>query len=241
MLSVILIVPLVLTILMPTIFILTAHFVPEDAGDLQQMIDLLPQTQRGVSMEQMITALMMNNVMPLFFVIIPIMAASVMAASSFVGEKEKRTLETLLYCPLTLEQIFYAKILASFIISMAVTLTSFAAMIVVTQIELLLLSGELLLPDINWVVILLLISPAISLIAITMIVRGSVKAQSVEEAQQRAAFLILPMILLMVGQLTGLILINVFILLVIGIVLAVLALIYMRSAMRKTSYEIVLK
>lgn len=32
-------------------------------------------------------------IMPVFFIIIPIMAASFIAASTFVGEKEKRTLE----------------------------------------------------------------------------------------------------------------------------------------------------
>lgn len=37
---------------------------------------------------------------------IPVMASSVMAASSFVGEKEKHTLETLLYSPLSLKQLF---------------------------------------------------------------------------------------------------------------------------------------
>ena len=37
------------------------------------------------------------------------MTASIMAASSFVGEKEKRTLETLLYSPLTVGQIFRAR------------------------------------------------------------------------------------------------------------------------------------
>jgi len=240
MFSVILIVPLVLTVFMPSIFILSAYFVPEETSDFQQLLELLPSSQQTGDLTRMIMALTINNIMPMFFAIIPIMAASVMAASSFVGEKEKRTLETLLYCPLTLKQIFYSKILASFAMSMAVSLISFLGMTVVTQVEILLLTGSMLLPDINWVVILLLVAPAVSLIAITMIVRGSAKAQTVEEAQQRAAFLILPIVLLMVGQFTGFILISVWILLGFGAILAVIAWIYMQSAMRKVTYEMVL-
>jgi len=240
MFSVILIVPLVLTVFMPSIFILSAYFVPEETSDFQQLLELLPSSQQTGDLTRMIMALTINNIMPMFFAIIPIMAASVMAASSFVGEKEKRTLETLLYCPLTLKQIFYSKILASFVMSMAVSLISFLGMTVVTQVEILLLTGSMLLPDINWVVILLLVAPAVSLIAITMIVRGSAKAQTVEEAQQRAAFLILPIVLLMVGQFTGFILISVWILLGFGAILAVIAWIYMQSAMRKVTYEMVL-
>ena len=67
--------------------------------------------------------------MPLYFLIIPIMAATVMSATSFVGEKEKQTLETLLYCPLSLKQIFRAKVLASFLLSMLVSGISFVAMV----------------------------------------------------------------------------------------------------------------
>ena len=48
--------------------------------------------------------------------------------------------------------------------------------------------GNLLAPAVNWLVILLLLSPAVSLIAVTLIVRGSARARSVEESQQSAVF-----------------------------------------------------
>ena len=63
--------------------------------------------------------------------------------------------------------------------------------------------ANLLLPSVNWVVILCLFSPAISLIAVTLIVRGSAKARSVEESQQSAVFLILPVILFVFGTVGG--------------------------------------
>lgn len=116
--------------------------------------------------------------------IIPIMASSVMAASSFVGEKEKHTLETLLYSPLSLGQLFQSKILAGFSVGMMISFSSFAAMLLVMELESFFLTGNLLLPAASWLVIMLLIAPAISLIAIAVTVRSSAKAQTIEEAQQ---------------------------------------------------------
>lgn len=238
--SVMLIVPLVLTVVLPSIFILATIFAPEDAGDLQSLLDLMPQSEQTGDLSHMVISLVLNNIMPVFFLMIPIMAASVMAASSFVGEKEKRTLETLLYCPLSLKQIFNAKILASFILSMMVSLISFIVMILVVEAEILLTTGGIILPDIGWLVLMLLVSPAVSLIAIILIVRGSAKAQTMEESQQRSVFLILPIILLAMGQFTGIMLVDFWLLLGLGIICAAIALLAMKSSFRKFNYETLL-
>ena len=99
------IVPLVLTIVLPSIFVITIHFVPDDP-DITKLLSLLPETARMESLELTLSGMILNYILPIFFLIIPIMTASIMAASAFVGEKERHTLETLLYCPLTLKQIF---------------------------------------------------------------------------------------------------------------------------------------
>ena len=118
-----LIVPLVLTLVVPTIFIFGIHFAPGET-DLNQLLKLLPVV---TDMEQALYGLFLNYIMPIFFLVIPVMTSSITAATSFVGEKEKRTLETLLYCPLTLRQIFIAKVLASFSLSILVSFISFLA------------------------------------------------------------------------------------------------------------------
>lgn len=237
----ILIVPLVLTTVLPTIFILAVQFAPEESNDIKQLLDLLPMEQQVGDLDELVIGLVMNSIMPMFFLMIPIMAASVMAASSFVGEKEKNTLETLLYCPLSLKQIFQAKVMASFLMSMIVSFVSFAVMMVVVEVEVLLTAGRMMLPNINWLFVMLLISPAISLIAIILIVRGSAKAQTMEEAQQRSMFLVLPVILLVAGQFTGIVLIGTWLLFGLGSVLMIIALLMMRGSVDKYNYETVLK
>lgn len=225
------IVPLVLTIVLPSIFVITIHFVPDDP-DITKLLSLLPETARMESLELTLSGMILNYILPIFFLIIPIMTASIMAASAFVGEKERHTLETLLYCPLTLKQIFQAKVWASFLLSMLVSVISFAAMFLVIETELFFLAGRLLIPSVSWLVVILLLSPAISLI-----VRGSAKAQSVEESQQAAVFLILPVILPIAGQFTGVFLMNVWILLGLGVICAILAWFLLQKSMGRFTYE----
>ncbi len=236
-----LIVPLVLTIFVPSVFILVFHFMPENNTELLELLELLPLSIQDGSTQQSIIKLILNYIMPIFFLLIPIMAASVMAAASFVGEKEKRTLETLLYCPLSLKQIFRSKVMASFFLSMFVSAVSFAAMLVVTEAEAYMTTNSFVLPDLKWLLIMLLVSPAISLIAITLIVRVSARAQSVEDAEQSAVFLILPILLLIVGQFTGVFLISSWILLAIGVLCGLLAALLLKKCMDNFKYETLLK
>ena len=238
--TMLLVVPLVLSIVVPSIIILTAAFAPDAASDFQVLLDMLPADDGG-SVQQMIFALVLNNIMPAFFLMIPIMASSVMAASSFVGEKEKHTLETLLYSPLSLRQLFQSKILAGLSVGMMVSYSSFAAMLLVVEMEVFFLTGNLLLPAASWLAIMLLIAPAISLVAIAVTVRSSAKAQTIEEAQQRAVFLIFPILALLIGQFTGIILISAGLLWGVGIVLAVLAILLVNGAAGNFTYEKLLK
>ena len=235
--SVLLIVPLIMTIVLPSVFILIAGLVPIDSPDFQDLIAILPEGMLEGDLREALIRLLLNNVISVFFLLIPIMAASVVAASSFVGEKEKRTLETLLYCPLNLRQIFYAKILASFALSQFVSLLSFTAMSLVVGAEIWLLTGGLIIPGINWVVLLLLVSPALSLVAITLIVRGSAKAKTMEESQQRSVFLILPILLMVIGQFTGVMLLNAWILLGTGVLCAAAGLLLLRRSSANFHYE----
>lgn len=236
-----LIVPLALTIVLPSILVFVTALVPEATSDFQALLNMLPITEQEGNQEQMILGLVLNKIMPAFFLMIPIMASSVMAASSFVGEKEKRTLETLLYSPLSLKQLFQSKILAAFSVGMMVSFISFVAMMVVLEIELFLLTGAGIMPDISWLIVMLLIAPAISLVAIGITVRGSAKSQTMEEAQQRAVFLIFPIIALVIGQFTGVIMVSAGLLLGLGIVLALLAALLMKDAVGKFTYEKLLR
>lgn len=239
-LTTMLVVPLVLTIVIPSVFVLCTVLEPESISDFQILLDMLPNATVG-NEQQLLLSLVLNQIMPVFFLMIPIMASSVMAAGSFVGEKEKHTLETLLYSPLSLKEIFQAKILAGFFVGMAVSLLSFALMLLVVEVEMILFLGGGILPDASWLVILLLISPAISLAGIAITVRGSAKAQTMEEAQQKVVFLVFPILALIMGQFGGILLINAWLLLALGFVLVIADILLLRSVAGRFTYEQLLK
>jgi ABC-type Na+ efflux pump permease subunit len=245
MLSVLIVVPLVMAVFVPSVFVLITVLSPLDSPDFIKLFDMLGPSlnldaDAGDSRYTLIS-LLLNNVIPLFFMMIPIMASSVMAANAFVGEKERNTLETLLYSPLPLKKIFGAKIMASFLLSMAVSLLSFIALMTVSELEIFITTRTVFLPDISWLVMLLLVSPSVSLIVINMIVRGSAKSQSSEEAQQRSVFLILPIIVLLFGQLTGIMMLGAWLFLALGIVFAVIALLMLKGSFGKFQYETLLR
>ncbi|MDR2729477.1 MAG: ABC transporter permease subunit, partial [Treponema sp.] len=247
MLTALIVVPLVMTVVLPLIFILIILLSPVDSPDLMELMQMLESSYpenhilNSDNIQYMLVDMIMNNVIPIFFILIPVVMASSMASSSFVGEKEKSTLETLLYCPLPLRKIFNAKILASFLLSMAISVFSFIVMMVVTEILFFVLTESIIMPNINWAIIILLVSPAAAIISINLIVRNSAKAQSSEEAQQSSLFLVLPAILLFVGQFTGLMMMSVKLFLLIAAVLVVIAALTFKSSFAKFNYEALLR
>ena len=77
-----LIVPLVLAVVLPSVFVCLIHFAPDDP-DIQKLMELLPRAAQSESLELAAAGLIFNYILPVFFLMIPIMAASIMAASSF--------------------------------------------------------------------------------------------------------------------------------------------------------------
>lgn len=234
--SAVIAVPLIIGVMLPLMFVLILHFAPSEMGDFEAMLALLPVKLQGEGAEKIIS-LIINYMFPVFFLMIPLMAASVMAASAFVSEKEKQTLETLLLSPLSLKEIFVSKVLSAFILSFLVSLAAFLLMFLAVEGAVYLLMGSFIGFHISWLVIMLLVGPAISLLAIILIVRTSAKSQNAMEAQQRSVFLILPLLLLVAGQFTGVLLLDTRFMLALGLVLGAIALLMMKGAMKKFTYE----
>jgi len=231
-------VPLVFLVAIPIIFFLIFNFAPHV---MQQILDILPMGRQFDAVDSYFVAYMLNSVMPVLFTMIPVMFASTMAASSFVGEKEKRTLETLLYCPLSLRQIYQAKVWASFLLSMIVTFVSFMIMLIVVIFGTRLTTGSVILPGLSWIFTVFLIAPAISVISIAFIVRGSAKAKTAEESFQGSVVFVLPLILIVIGQFAGVVMINMWYLMGAGVILCVTGAVMMRYCTGNFTYEVLLR
>jgi ABC-type Na+ efflux pump permease subunit len=139
-----------------------------------------------------------------FFLIVPVMVSTVVAANSFAGEKERRTLEGLLYTPLTDAELVIGKIAASFLPAIAFAWGCFA---IYTGIVLWLgtpIVGQVFFPTPNWWALMLLLVPSVSLLVISVVVLISTKARGFQEANAIGGSIVLPIIGLVAAQASGL-------------------------------------
>lgn len=219
------IVPVVLTVLIPLALIIGVNYIGEASDVLRglgNLIKKLPAEYAAYSPAQFVIKIAVNYLFPSYFLIIPIMCSGVIGASSFVGEKEHKTMETLLYTPISMEQLLRAKISGVFIPSWVITLISFLAFGTIVNIGGFMYFGRLIFPDIKWLIIILWISPAINILSLTLTVMVSAKVKTFQEAQQVSGILVLPVIFLLIGQITGVIMLNNFIMVTAGAVLLIL-------------------
>lgn len=233
-----LIVPLMMAMVLPGAFTAMAYFVPAGEGDFTAAMNLMPVKFSLEDGTRMVYYYLMNYLMPVFFVIIPVMASSIAGGSSIVGERERKTLATLLFSPLSIHELFAAKVAGALMTALAVTWIAFLGFIAVAIAGSVLIYGGFVLDVGIWLTLLLLIAPAISLVGITLMVLASARAHSFQEAQQYAVLLMLPtMLLMMLPQMSGAFLFNVPQLLIMGGALVVLALVMLRLAARRFTAE----
>jgi ABC-2 type transport system permease protein len=204
----IVIVPLLLCVLVPAAILLMALrfdtvFI-SGVDYVERLIPMysLPDTLPGPT-DQIMYIFLNFTFLPLFM-LVPIMASSVIASDSIVGEKERKTLETLLYTPVTNREFLVAKLLGAFVPAVLVSWGGFAGYFVVLNLIYWTARGMLILQSWIWLPAILLLSPAVSALGLSVTLIVSLKAKTYMEAQQTAGVIVLPFILLIVVQIAGL-------------------------------------
>lgn len=219
-----LLLPVVFGAVMPVVFlaVLRTQGV-EGLGDMQ-VLDMLPEVFHGVgqSPEQRVAYFIMNYMFAPFFLLIPLMAASVISADSFAGEKERGTLESLLFAPVDAKTLLAGKALAALIPAVGLSLVTLVLATVGANVVGWPLFGTMFFPNVNWLPLMLLVIPAVSLAAILLNVFISAKVSTFQAAYQLGGLVVLPAVALTVGQLTGVLLLELPVIFAIGGVLAVL-------------------
>ncbi len=134
-----------------------------------------------------------------FFLIIPTMVAVVLAANSFAGEKERHTLEGVLYTPVSDTALVVGKILGAVLPAVVVSWVCFGVYAVLVNVLGNPLVGRWYFPTLNWWVMMLLVVPAVSVFVTACVVWVSARVGSYQSANSIAGFAVLPLILLVVG------------------------------------------
>lgn len=217
-----LIVPLLFTLGAPLLILSLANLPEAGMGtsDTQALLLLMPpavtEQLAGLTGEQATIVLLLGFIYAPLFLIVPLIVASVFGADSIVGEKERKTLEALLYTPASDRELYLAKLLSSVVPAIALSWGSFILYSIVLNVAGAQLMGRIWFPLPHWFPLIFWVSPAVATLGMSVIVLVSSRVSSFTEAQQTSGLLALPIVALVVGQASGVLNLTVGVLLGIG-------------------------
>ncbi|HEX2186457.1 MAG TPA: ABC transporter permease subunit [Chloroflexota bacterium] len=175
-----------------------------------------------------------------FLILLPIVVPSVIASYSIVGEKSNRTLEPLLATPVRTWELLLGKMLAAVV--PAVAITWLAAVLFVAGMGAVAISRRVLTAIVtpSWLLLLLLGVPLLALIVVAAMVAISSRVSDPRTAQQISGFLVIPVVLFFIGQITGLVVLRPVLVLALILGLAVVAVLAVWGASRLFQREVIL-
>jgi ABC-type Na+ efflux pump permease subunit len=206
----IIILPLILFIIFPWIMAYAPQMAAASGAPVNNIDELLKRMPDGLLNElsgyneeqQMIVFSLMYMLAPMFL-IMPLMVSSVFAADSFAGEKERKTLEALLYTPTTDRELFIAKLSGAWVTAISVALGSFVIYAIMVNAAAWHSIGHIFFPNWMWIALVFWVTPAVAVLGLVVMVFVSVRAQGFQDAYQTGGLVILPVIALMIGQISG--------------------------------------
>jgi ABC-type Na+ efflux pump permease subunit len=207
------IVPVIFVVLIPLLILILPELAPSAATNqlppdlFKQMLAQVPADLAAqlapMPQHKSLGILFAGYLFAPMFLIIPLMMATIIGTNAFVGEKERRTMEALLYSPATDAELFLGKVLAALIPAVTLCWLSFALYIVVVNGAGWHLMQRIWFPTPAWWPMMLWVAPAVATLGVGVAVLVSVKARTFMEANQMSGVLVLPIIGLMAGQMTG--------------------------------------
>jgi ABC-type Na+ efflux pump permease subunit len=234
-----LIVPLIFAVALPLVFLAIPRafaggdFMSGELDDLMGMVSpALAEQLEGLNPEQMVTVLLLGYLLAPMFLIMPLMFAGIVGAESFVGEKERKTLEALLYSPASDQELFLGKLVASVIPAIALSLLCFAAYTIVLNLVGWPIMGRIWFPLPHWWPLMLWVAPAVATLGMAVSVIVSTRVSTFMEAYQFSGALVLPLLILVIGQIVGIISLSVGLMLGVGLLIWILDAVLIRIGLR---------
>ncbi len=236
------IVPLIFVVVIPLIFLVVVP--ASDAGlqsasedkDLKMFMSNLPLSMagplQGLNVNQSMAVMMLGYLFAPMFLILPIMFATVIASESFAGERERKTMEALLYTPATDSELFIGKVVASAAPAILITWVSFAIYTLILNTVGYSFIGRSWFPLPTWWPLIFWITPAVTAVGIAGTVLISSKVQTFMGAYQASASMVVLVLGLMVGQISGVLYLTVEIGLVVGLIFWIAAVVLAYFAIR---------
>jgi ABC-type Na+ efflux pump permease subunit len=228
----IILLPVILFVVVPLLVLfLPAALASSGAGgsDLQELLAMVSPGLRaqleGLSPDAAGAVFFLVYMLAPLFLIVPIMVSNVIAADSFVGEKERKTLEALLYTPTTDGELLTGKLLSAWLPALLVSLVGYVLYSITANVAAAPLVGKPLFPNLMWSVMVVWVAPAAAAFGLTSMMLVSVRATTFQDAYQTGSLVVLPVVLLLLGQALGVIYFSIWLTLLLGLVLWIISLV----------------
>ncbi|NJC98997.1 MAG: hypothetical protein C3F07_04305 [Anaerolineales bacterium] len=236
-----LVLPLIFAIVLPILFTVLPQVLPvediqRELGDMETLLKNLPPTIRaifdGLKLEQMFVLYMTAFMLAPLFLIMPLMFSSVVGADSFVGERERKTMEALLYSPATDMELFLGKVLAALIPAISLSWLTYLVYIIVVNVASFNLFGRVWFPLPTWWPLMFWLTPAFALLGISATVMISARVKTFMEAYQLTGSLVVLVLGLVIGQATGVLYLGVETVMLVGTLIWILDVVLIRAGIR---------
>jgi ABC-2 type transport system permease protein len=149
---------------------------------------------------EQLPVLVLGYLLSPLLLVLPLMVSAVLAADAFAGEKERRTLESLLLLPMADRDLFTAKVLSAFLPALVISWGGGVLYAAVANLTAWPVTGGPILPFAQWLVMLLWVAPGMALLALSLLVLVSSRARTTQEANQLGGAVILPLIFIAASQ-----------------------------------------
>lgn len=202
--ALLLLLPLALMVAIPVVYFVAISLLPVPRGAQvpEALLGLLSQDAEELGYRQAWAQVFTTLLCPLLFLCVPLVCSAVLSSCAFVMEKEEGTLETLLLSSMSAKSVYNAKVTSCTILSVAVSFLSFLVFaITVTVVDVALQVPFFF--NLQWLVLLFLVMPALALFSVVFISLVLPRVHSTLEALQTMGYLILPVAVLCLVQLTG--------------------------------------
>jgi len=222
-------VPVILLVILPVGMSLLPRLTPASLPrDVEKLTANLPPVLiaafAGLTPAQISVVFTTTYMLAPLFLMIPILVTSGLAADAFAGERERRTLEALLYTPLSDRELFTAKTLVALLPALAVTVVGFVAYAIVVNAAAWPMMHRVFFPNATWLWMILWVAPAVALLGLAAMVLVSMRVRDVQESMQISGLLVLPLIALVVAQARGTLLLGPRVVALLGLALWIAAL-----------------
>jgi ABC-2 type transport system permease protein len=207
------------------------------SGDMPQQFSSMCPT--NISAGDCFQVFLVSQFM-LLFMIIPLTIPVTISAYSIVGEKTTRSLEPLLATPITTAELLIGKSLSALIPAVVATYGAFLIYAIGAFILIQNKATVAAMLDARWLIAVFIVGPLMALLAIMVSIIVSSRVNDPRVAEQLSMVVIVPVLAIFFGQMSGLFIINRQLILLIAVILIGLDFVAGYLAVRLFQREVIL-